>query len=64
MSDTFSYNDRLVAMMPSGTSDLVKTASRRQCRKPSEYIREAVIHKLESDGYCLVPAGDNNKKVA
>jgi hypothetical protein len=56
MSDT-TYSDRLVAMLPTGALDLVKTASRRQYRKPSEYVRQAVLKQLEADGLCLVPGG-------
>jgi hypothetical protein len=61
MNDT-TYGDRLVAMMPSGANDLVKTAARRQYRKPSEYVREAVMQKLVQDGFCLLPS--DGKKVA
>jgi hypothetical protein len=57
MSDT-TYSDRLVAMMPSGCNDLIKAAARRECRKPSEWVRQAVLRQLEADGLCLIPGGD------
>jgi hypothetical protein len=62
MSDTTAYGDRLVAMMPTGANELIKTVAKRQYRKPSEYVREAVLQKLVQDGFCLLPA--NNEKVA
>jgi hypothetical protein len=58
MNDTTAYGDRLVAMMPTGANDLIKVAARRQYRKPSEYVREAVLRKLVDDGFCLLPDGD------
>jgi hypothetical protein len=62
VNNTTEYKDRLVAMLPSGCNDLIKTAARRECRKPSEWVRHAVLRQLENDGYCLIPA--NNEKVA
>jgi hypothetical protein len=61
MNDKTEYRDRLVAMMPTGANDLIKTASRRQYRKPSEYVREAVLQKLLADGFCLIPDGGHKK---
>jgi hypothetical protein len=57
MNDKTAYSDRLTAMLPSGALDLVKTAARRECRKPSEWVRHAVLRQLEADGFCLLPDG-------
>jgi hypothetical protein len=55
MNDKTAYSDRLVAMLPTGANDLIKTAASRQYRKPSEYVREALLRQLEADGLCLIP---------
>jgi hypothetical protein len=57
MSDT-TFSDRQVTLLPRGCNDLIKTAAKRQYRKPSEYVRSAVLRQLEADGYCLLPDGD------
>jgi hypothetical protein len=62
MNNESLFTDRLTAMMPTGANELIKTAARRQSRKPSEWVRHAVLSQLEADGYCLIPS--NNEKVA
>jgi hypothetical protein len=62
MNDTTEYGDRLTAMLPSGAKDLIRAAASRQYRKPSEYVREAILRQLENDGLCLIPGG--GKKAA
>jgi hypothetical protein len=55
------YTDRCVVLMPSGASDLIKTVSRRRSKKPSEYVREAILARLEADGLWLLPDGTGRK---
>jgi hypothetical protein len=61
VSDTTTFTDRQVTLLPAGANDLIKTASRRRSKKPSEYVREAILAKLEADGLWLLPDGTNRR---
>ncbi len=54
MNDTTNFSDRQVTLLPAGANDLIRTAARRQYKRPSQYVREAVLRKLEADGFCLI----------
>jgi hypothetical protein len=56
MNDT-TFSDRQVTLLPRGCNDLIKTAASRQFKRPSQYVREAVLRKLVEDGFCLLPDG-------
>jgi hypothetical protein len=57
MKDTTEFTDRQVTLLPTGCNDLIKTASRRQYKRPSQYVRKAILARLEADGFCLLPDG-------
>jgi hypothetical protein len=57
-----NFSDRYLASLPRGTVDLVKTAAQRKFTKPSEYVRQAILARLEQDGLCPMP--DSPKKAA
>ena len=54
MNDTTAFTDRQVTLLPRGCNDLIKTAAKRQYKRPSQYVREAVLSRLEADGLCPV----------
>jgi hypothetical protein len=57
MNDRTEFTDRCVTHLPSGANDLVRLAAKRQFKRPSQYIRESVLHQLEADGLVLMPQG-------
>jgi hypothetical protein len=61
MSDTTEFSDRQVTMLPRGANDLIKTAANRQFKRPSQYVREAVLTKLLADGFCLIAPSTTEK---
>jgi hypothetical protein len=64
MNDTTEFSDRQVTLLPRGCNDLIKTAARRAYIKPSAYVRQAVLRKLEADGFCLLPDGGDTRRAA
>ena len=61
MNDTTAFTDRQVTVLPAGTNDLLKMASRREFKRPSQLVRELILAGLESKGFCLVPDGTNRR---
>jgi hypothetical protein len=59
--NTTAFTDRQVTLLPSGCNDLIKTASRREFKRPSQYVREAILARLEADGLWLLPDGTNRR---
>jgi hypothetical protein len=56
VNDTATFPDRQVTLLPAGANDLIKVAAKREFKRPSQWVREAVLEKLARDGLCLLPA--------
>jgi hypothetical protein len=54
------FEDQITLKVPERFSDVLKTAARRRLTSKSQYVREAVLRKLEA-GFCLLPDGDNRR---
>jgi hypothetical protein len=50
MNKPVIYPDRQVTLLPTGANELIKTAASRKYIRPSQYVRDAVLHRLEQDG--------------
>jgi metal-responsive CopG/Arc/MetJ family transcriptional regulator len=52
------YEEKMQLRLPHNLTDLLETVASRRMVSRSAYCRQALIEKLERDGFCLLPDGD------
>ena len=50
------FVEKTIVLLPEGANQALKAASSKKFLRPAQYVREAVLARLEADGICLVPS--------
>jgi hypothetical protein len=49
------FVEKTMVLLPEGANEALKEVSAKKFKRPAQYVREAILARLETDGICLVP---------